>query len=75
MFKKNNIEENLKEWYEKISPIEFSEQDNLDLLFIEKTLGYSGRMISASKSRYKGNAIFNANLCTDKRKLWYGQSG
>lgn len=33
----------------------------------------NGRMISGTKSGYKGRAIFNANVCTkSKGKIWYG---
>jgi hypothetical protein len=44
---------------------------------LNEALGFPGRMISASKSgyrdRYPNNlAIFNANVCTDAGKLWWG---
>jgi len=44
---------------------------------ISQTLGFPGRMISGSKSGYHKNypnhlVIFNANVCTDKNKIWYG---
>ena len=40
-------------------------------------LGYNGRMISGSKSGYsrthkKNLAVFNANVCTENGKIWYG---
>ena len=42
-----------------------------------KHLGFPGRMISASKSGYVKNfpdnlVIFNANVCTDEGKIWWG---
>jgi hypothetical protein len=45
-------------------------------LLVEK-LGISGRMISGSKSGYRERkpnnlAIFNANICVEKTKIWYG---
>jgi hypothetical protein len=44
---------------------------------LNEALGFSGRMISASKSGYRDRnpnnfAIFNANVCTDAGKLWWG---
>jgi hypothetical protein len=44
---------------------------------ISQTLGFPGRMISGSKSGYHKNypnnlVIFNANVCTDRNKIWYG---
>lgn len=45
---------------------------------LRETIGWSGRMISGSKSAYSENhkqnvPIFNANLCTKLRgKIWYG---
>jgi hypothetical protein len=43
----------------------------------EALLGWEGRMISASKTRYRerhpGNAaIFNANVCVSDGKIWWG---
>jgi hypothetical protein len=43
----------------------------------EQILGLAGRMISASKSRYceahpENLPIFNANVCTDDGKIWFG---
>ena len=40
-------------------------------------LGMPGRMISASKSMYFTShpdniVVFNANICTDDGKIWYG---
>jgi hypothetical protein len=40
-------------------------------------LGHTGRLVGASKSRYRENkpdnlVVFNANLCTDEGKIWYG---
>ena len=40
-------------------------------------LGFSGRLISGSKSLYRNHnlnniIIFNANLCTEEEKFWYG---
>lgn len=40
-------------------------------------LGWPGRMISASKSGYRDQypdnlSIFNANVCTDEGKIWWG---
>lgn len=48
----------------------------LDKIVSEK-LGYAGRLISGSKSGYRNNfpdnfAIFNANLCIDEGKVWWG---
>ena len=45
-----------------------------DLLY---KLGWPGRMISASKSGYREQypdnlSIFNANVCTDEGKIWWG---
>lgn len=45
-------------------------------LLVEK-LGIPGRMISGSKSGYRDAnpdnlAIFNANICVDGKKIWYG---
>ena len=45
-------------------------------LLTEK-LGISGRMISGSKSGYRERfpdnlAIFNANVCVEGKKIWYG---
>lgn len=44
---------------------------------IREKLGHSGRMISGSKSGYRrlypdNFVVFNANLCTKKKKIWYG---
>ena|ERR1035437_8383763 len=44
---------------------------------LNKILGWSGRMISGSKSSYSQKhpnnfVIFNANICTEKKKIWYG---
>jgi hypothetical protein len=54
-------------------------QDRLNGLyeFVLETLGYPGRMIAGSKSYYRqlkpdNVAIFNANLCTSDKKIWYG---
>ena len=43
----------------------------------ESILGPSGRMVGASKGRYRWKnprnvVIFNANVCTKTEKLWYG---
>jgi hypothetical protein len=43
----------------------------------EKTLGFTGAMISWSKSAYRHDnpenfVIFNANICTKNGKVWYG---
>jgi hypothetical protein len=40
-------------------------------------LGPIGKLLSASKSRYRDNhpdnfVIFNANVCTDEGKIWWG---
>lgn len=53
------------------------ELDKYTYDFIKNTLGFSGRMISGSKSRYRefyprNIAIFSANLCTAQGKFWYG---
>ena len=45
-------------------------------LLTEK-LGISGRMISGSKSGYRERfpdnlAIFNANICVEGKKIWFG---
>lgn len=45
---------------------------------LEKSLGYSGRLISMSKGRYNYNnpdniTVFNSNICTkEDGKIWYG---
>lgn len=44
---------------------------------LTQTLGWNGRMISGSKSFYikthpKNFVIFNANVCTESTKIWYG---
>jgi hypothetical protein len=44
---------------------------------IEKKLGMLGTMISGSKSGYMEQypdnlVVFNANLCTETGKVWYG---
>ena len=44
---------------------------------ILETLGYPGRLVGASKSRYRENkpnnvVVFNSNLCADDGKIWYG---
>lgn len=43
----------------------------------EEILGYMGRMIGMSKSGYcqrkpRHLVIFNANVCTQKEKIWFG---
>jgi hypothetical protein len=48
----------------------------LESLLFEK-LGYPGRLISGSKSGYRNAhlenlTIFNANICIDEGKVWYG---
>lgn len=40
-------------------------------------LGYQGRLIGGSKSAYRqthpnNQPIFNANVCTSTKKIWYG---
>jgi len=44
---------------------------------IVKKLGYYGVMLSGSKSWYRQKnpdnfVIFNANICTEKNKVWFG---
>ena len=44
---------------------------------VENYLGSCGRLVGASKGRYRYNnptnlVVFNANLCTEKEKLWFG---
>jgi hypothetical protein len=44
---------------------------------IQQTLGQTGRMIAASKGRYlqanpNNLVVFNANVCTENTKIWYG---
>jgi hypothetical protein len=44
---------------------------------LNENLGFYGTMISGSKTGYslarpKNFAIFNANICTEKQKIWYG---
>ena len=52
--------------------------DNEEKLKIaESILGTSGRLISMSKSAYRGRnpthlVIFNSNICTESEKIWYG---
>lgn len=46
-----------------------------EILF--KYLGYLGCMIWPSKSRYRSSnpdnlVVFNANVCVDGKKVWYG---
>jgi len=45
--------------------------------WIEKRIGWEGRMISGSKSGYRDRfpdnlSIFNANICSRDSKIWYG---
>lgn len=68
----SNAEEKMEEYYKRIAPKEFSEVENNMVNRIIEILGPCGRMISGSKSSYKGNAVFNANLCIESRKLWFG---
>lgn len=37
-----------------------------------KLLGPVGKVLSATKKIVTGGEIFNANVCTDKGKIWYG---
>jgi hypothetical protein len=44
---------------------------------VEELLGHRGRMIASTKSGYGAAhpdhvALFNANVCVDGRKVWYG---
>jgi hypothetical protein len=44
---------------------------------LTRILGHDGRMISPSKSSYREKfpenlVVFNANICTSKEKIWYG---
>lgn len=50
-----------------IAQLEFSESDKREVEFIRQILSYEGRMIGDSETRIK-----NANICTDDRKLWFG---
>jgi hypothetical protein len=50
---------------------------NLSVEIAQLHLGYSGKMISSSKSGYrerypKNFVIFNSNICTESCKIWYG---
>jgi hypothetical protein len=43
----------------------------------ERILGYCGDMLSHSKSGYRDKnpnnlVVFNANVCVDNQKIWYG---
>ncbi len=54
-----------------------SKENNLNAETAQLHLGYSGRMISGSKSGYRQRfphnlTVFNANLCTESEKIWYG---
>ena len=47
------------------------------LKIAESILGTFGRLISMSKSGYRGRnpnhlVIFNSNVCTNSEKIWYG---
>jgi hypothetical protein len=53
------------------------EQEDLLVEALNKQLGFYGTMISGSKTGYslahpKNLAIFNANICTEEKKIWYG---
>lgn len=48
----------------------------VDELIVEK-IGYKGMLLSMSKSGYRKNnpnsvVFFNANLCTENEKIWWG---
>ena len=52
-------------------------ENNLSTETARLHLGYSGRMLSSSKSGYrerypKNFVIFNSNICTESCKIWYG---
>jgi hypothetical protein len=52
-------------------------ENNLSTETARLHLGYSGRMISGSKSLYREKhpdnfVIFNSNICTESGKIWYG---
>ena len=54
-----------------------SEVTSLLNSMVTEKLGYAGRLISGSKSGYRDRypdnfAIFNANLCIDEGKVWWG---
>lgn len=67
-----DLNKKIQEFIDKISPDPMTEIDIRKSMFINETLGYAGRMISASKNNYNGKCVFNANLCTKSRKLWFG---
>jgi len=68
----NNINKKIQEFIDIINPDPMTEIDIRKSMYINETLGYAGKMISASKRNYNGKCIFNANLCTKSRKLWFG---
>jgi len=68
----NDINKKIQEFIDKISPDPMTEIDIRKSMFINETLGYAGKMISASKKNYNGKCVFNANLCTKSTKLWFG---
>jgi hypothetical protein len=50
---------------------------NVNSKIANNILGYAGRMISGSKSRYRtlfpeNIVVFNANICTADEKIWFG---
>lgn len=65
-------EAEMEKHYASIAPKPSTPADELEYNVIVAVFGQCGRIISASKSSYTGKAVFNANLCTDERKLWYG---
>ena len=67
-----NLSEKMEEYFMKIAPKEFSEPELKEVSTIVHILGHFGRMLSTTKNNYNGKCIFNANICTKKRKLWYG---
>ena len=44
---------------------------------VEELFGNKGKMLSLSKNTYRSNypqdlIVFNGNICTSEKKLWYG---
>ena len=62
----------VKEYLEKNSAKPMTEAEMKKVLFIESILGFPGRLISGQKNNYNGKCVFNSNLCTKSRKLWFG---
>ena len=63
----------LEDWYQKIAPKPFTYDDEVRADLINKLIGYQGRMISGNKRGPKDHlCVFNGNICTQERKIWFG---